>query len=63
MRAIGWICVGFFVYYVVEQGGVIQALHNISGEIHSATSSKPIDIDMDDIKKPIQDLRKQLNLD
>jgi hypothetical protein len=47
IRVIGWVCVGFFIYYVVDSGGPRKALNNIAGEVYWNTMPEPIGVDID----------------
>ena len=65
MRVIGWICIGFFIYYVIDSGGPREAVNSIAGEVYWATRPAPIGTDIDDvqdsIEKTLEDLRKEVD--
>ena len=65
MRVIGWICIGFFIYYVIDSGGPREAVNSIAGEVYWATMPAPIGTDIDDvqdsIEKTLEDLRKEVD--
>ena len=62
MRVIGWVCVGFFIYYVVDSGGPRKALNNIAGEIYWSTMPSPIGSDIESsIEKTLENLRKKVD--
>jgi len=42
MRVIGWICIGFFLYYIYDAGGIKQGVNKIAGELYWATMPAPI---------------------
>jgi len=59
MRVLGWICVGFFLYYVIDSGGPQQAVHNIAGKVYWNTIpdvSINSYIEADDVKKDIEEM-------
>lgn len=60
MRALGWICVGFFLYYAYDAGGLVEAVNKISGEIYHNTSTSPADLyeeSVRDLERALDDLR------
>ena len=60
MKALVWICVGFFLYYAYDAGGLVEAVNKISGEIYHSTSTSPADLyeeSVRDIEQALDDLR------
>lgn len=40
MRVVGYIAIGFLIYYCWDVGGPLTAINNIAGEIYFATMGK-----------------------
>ena len=62
MRVVGYIAIGFLVYYMIDSGGPRQAINNIAGEIYWNTMPAPIGNDIEDsLEKTLEDLRKKVD--
>jgi hypothetical protein len=60
MRVLGWICVGFFLYYVIDSGGPQQAIHNIAGELYWNTMPTHDIIETDDVQESIEEMIEKM---
>jgi hypothetical protein len=62
MRVIGWICVGFFAYYLYDAGGIQEGVNQIAGEIYWATMPEPVGTDIiEDVQDNVDRIYEKIN--
>ena len=62
MRVIGWICIGFFLYYIYDAGGIKQGVNKIAGEIYWATMPEPVGTDIiEDVQDNVDRIYEKIN--
>ena len=60
MRVLGYIAIGFFLCYMVLEGGPKEAIHRISGEIYWNTLPDQSYIEREEINDRVEDFLENM---